>query len=125
MDEKEEEQYQIPDIKKQGDLDIKDLKGLDQLIRPYFEGHWENKLKTNKMEIDFELKVLETKNRHNRFVLLGLFAIAAIVLLLSFYLFLTGRDKSAMDLVVIVILVTTSALAGYGWSKSKRESDLD
>lgn len=97
-----------------------DLHALDQILRPYFEGHWKNEFEKAKLDTDFELKVLEVEFKFRKWMMIGIFAGIFIVLALAFYLFATERDEYAMQIIVGIVLVVMTFIAGYGLNVSRK-----
>ena len=103
---------------------MNDIRALDQMLRPYFEGHWKNELEKAKLDTDFESKVLETEFKFRKWMMIGTFAAVFIILILVFYLFATNRDSHAMQLVVGIVLVVMTFIAGRGRRAPTRNSSM-
>lgn len=110
---------QLP-TKQPDDIVLDNLRAIDQVVRPYFEGYWKNELENTKLETDFELKVLEAESKFRKWMMIGIFSGVFIILVLAFYLFATERNDYAMQIIVGIVLVVMTFIAGYGLSASIR-----
>lgn len=91
-----------------------DLQVLDKLIKPYFESYFRHELEMAKQENEFELKMVEHEVKLWKSLLHIISWSLLALLLLAFYLFYTGRDEYAIQLIVGLALVVMAFIAGKG-----------
>jgi hypothetical protein len=114
-----------PLIKQPEDVVVNQLRALDLMVRPYFEGHWKNELEKAKLETNFQLKVVEAEFRFRKWMMIGTVGGVFAILGLASYLFATERNDYAMQMVVGIVLVVMTFVAGYGLSKSRRSATTE
>ena len=115
---------ELPQKQPEG-VGMPDLQTIDSMVRPYFEGHWKNTLERTRLEADFRLEVLKTEFRFRKWMTIGIFVTVFIIIGLAFYLFATDRSDQAMQIIVGVVLVVMTFIAGYGVNKSSQTRTPD
>jgi hypothetical protein len=101
--------------KQTGQITITDLLPLAQPIMEFIS---KSQLEQRKQEFDYNLKEIEIQSRQNKYIIIGLFLISAVVLLISGYLYIQNRDSSATNLIQMVVALGGAAFGGYGWAKN-------
>lgn len=90
-----------------------------QLAQPLLTIYTESQKEIREQELKHEWKSLEILSRQNKYLIIGLFTVVIIVLIISGYLFIQGRDTTATNLIQLVVAIGAAAFGGYGWAKNR------
>lgn len=111
----------VQTTRKDSELPIGEISQIDKIIKPYFDAHWKNKLEIAKLQNEYDLKLMEVESKYKNKMLIGIFVAVFFIFGLAFYLFLTNRDDYAMQIIVGIVLVVMTFIAGYGLKIQNRD----
>lgn len=99
------------------------LADLMKLADPLLKSWTQAENEKHRRELEYEKNLLQLVAKQNRLVTIGFFIIVGLVLIIAGFLFLFGRDSSAMDLIKLIAGVGGAAIGGYGWAIARRQAE--
>lgn len=102
------------------DASLLNLAGLAQAIIQEIN---HGQIEKQKLDNEYDSKVLNEESKHIKRMTHGLFGLATITLGIAGMLFGFGRDQSALDFIKIVAAVGGAFIGGLSWTAYRRTND--